>query len=98
MTMEFPKRIFVTIDGGAFDEPEQIVATEKFEGLPDLKDGAEVAIYGLLRVKKVQVTRKLVAANGEAEEAPEPMEPNPEIAKQFVAGDAAAFDPGRLGQ
>ncbi len=63
--MEFPKRIHaVRREDGTYE------MAEGFTGLPAdaLGDGAEVAIYGLLRVKRVQVTRKLVAAAGEVGE------------------------------
>jgi hypothetical protein len=62
--MDFPKRIYAV---GTTDDDIQVGS--RFEALPGglLEDGAEVAIYGLLRVKRVQVTRKLVAAAGEPE-------------------------------
>jgi hypothetical protein len=70
--VELPKRLFVVVDAegvawagrGLADLPEVL-----------LPDGVEVGIYRLGRVKKVEITRKLKALNGEPEELP--LEPEP---------------------
>jgi hypothetical protein len=60
--MEFPKRLLVVSrslqDGG-------VEASERLVDLPVdlLPDGVEVAVYGLLRVKRLEVSRRLVKLN-----------------------------------
>ena len=77
--MEFPKRLLV-VRGSLGD----VVAGEALGDLPDslLCDEAEVAVYLLRRIKKVEVSRKLVKVNpaeaaddegeGDPPAAPEP--------------------------
>lgn len=59
------KRLYVVVD-----ENGAVWAGAGLDALPQdlLTDGAEVGIYLLRRVKKVEITRKLKAIEGEAEE------------------------------
>ena len=60
--MALPKRSFIVGDNGA------LVSGERLSDIPPglLNDGAEVGIYGLLRIKRVEVTRKLVKMDGDS--------------------------------
>ena len=59
--MEFPKRLLVVADIAG------LVASETLAGFEPgvLPDGGEVGVYGLLRVKRIEVTRKLVKLDGD---------------------------------
>lgn len=74
--MEFKKRLYVMTD-----EKGEPVAAETFTGLPThlLEHGAEIGVYGYLRTKRVEVTRRLVSTNpnepDEQDEGGSPGEP-----------------------
>lgn len=76
--MDFPKRLLVA-HGYTMEGSPELKAVEALSDLPDdtLGNGTEVAVYGLLRVKKVEVSRRLVPLNDEPpSETPETADPS----------------------
>lgn len=74
--MDFPKRMLVVGKAVPLSIDPRWEAAETIPGLPVelLPDGAEVAVYGLLRVKRLEISRKLVKVNAsdpdDGDEAP----------------------------
>ena len=79
--MELPKRLFVVT------QLDAVYAGGSLNDLPPvlLEDGAEVGVYLLRRIKKVEITRKLKAIEGESEESDTEPDPLP-LAPETVPG------------
>jgi len=77
--MEFPKKLLVVIDGAgvAFSGVGLAAIPREL-----LEDGVEVGIYLFRRMKKIEITRKLVKVDPldvEDEDADPPMAPEAEV-------------------